>query len=298
MTECTQVPASEKKFWLTTSFFSSFFRLVIPASDSSEDEQVDQQKSGEVEIVGEVKPRHERTPVIVDLSSDEVMKEAKIDSKADVMIEISSDEDEKQSSDEEIVEKRRQQMLEEIAEKAKKAKQDRYNERRYKSFIHDFKNRKKKVIDEYEADETWRAENHEELHEQPQNSEDEFQTKGKGKGKNSKNQKKKSKKRKKCSSSSDEEQPLQQHRDKKRKKSKKRKKTKETTENETKWKVTVSNSSSNQQQRRSPSLETEDLRLLLSRKRPLQRLDFSTEDTDTDEQPLKKVKSVVCIPPN
>ena len=87
---------------ISSSAGGSLQRLVIPSSDSSSDSDANDAKrrgsegnNDDIEVVGFVKPRHERTPVIINLSSEDEAQPLKSEampssSKENEMIEISS----------------------------------------------------------------------------------------------------------------------------------------------------------------------------------------------------------------
>lgn len=176
-------------------------RLVIPASDSSDDSSSDEKRrknnetSNFVEIVDVVKPRHERTPEIIDLSSEVEAgsddqtktknKKAANNTKIEA-IEISSDSEDLQVNNAEStasahnsdnVQKKQAavQLEDEVAARAEFKRileSDRFTKRRILSYLQDFQPKKKpkpsfrdfknkKAKDEDAADKTWEMEDNE-----------------------------------------------------------------------------------------------------------------------------------------
>ena len=177
-------------------------RLVIPASDSSDDSSSDEKRrknnetSNFVEIVDVVKPRHERTPEIIDLSSEVEAgsddqtktknKKAAANNAKIEAIEISSDSEDLQVNNAESTAsahnsdnvKKKQadaQLEDEIAARAEFKRileSDRFTKRRILSYLQDFQPKKKpkpsfrdfknkKAKDEEAADKTWQMEDNE-----------------------------------------------------------------------------------------------------------------------------------------
>ena len=174
-------------------------RLVIPASDSSDDSSSDEKRrknnetSNFVEIVDVVKPRHERTPEIIDLSSeveagsdDQATKNKKAAKNAKIeAIEISSDSEDLQVNNAEstasahnsdnVQKQAAIQLEDEIAARAEFKRileSERFTKRRILSYLQDFQPKKKpkpsfrdfkkkKAKDEDAADKTWQMEDHE-----------------------------------------------------------------------------------------------------------------------------------------
>jgi hypothetical protein len=172
-------------------------RLVIPdSSDDSSDEKSrkNNKTSNFVEIVDVVKPRHERTPEIIDLSSeveagsdDQTTKNKKAANNTKIeAIEISSDSEDLQVNNAEStasahnsdnVQKKQAtvQLEDEIAARAEFKRileSDRFTKRRILSYLQDFQPKKKpkpsfrdfknrKAKDEEAADKTWQMEDNE-----------------------------------------------------------------------------------------------------------------------------------------
>ena len=176
-------------------------RLVIPASDSSDDSSSDQKRrknnetSNFVEIVDVVKPRHERTPEIIDLSSeveagsdDQTTKNKRAANNTKIeAIEISSDSEDLQVDNAEstapahnidnVQKQAAVQLEDEIAARAEFKRileSERFTKRRILSYLQDFqpkkkpkpsfrdfKNKKAKDEDEDAADKTWQMEDNE-----------------------------------------------------------------------------------------------------------------------------------------
>ena len=177
-------------------------RLVIPASDSSDDSNDEKRRknnktSNFVEIVDVVKPRHERTPEVIDLSSEveagsddqaTKSKRAAINSKIEA-IEISSDSEDLQVNNADSTASAHNEMLfcqqkqkqavvqleDEVAARAEFKRileSERYTKRRILSYLQDFQPKKKpkpsfrdfknnKAKDEDAADKTWQMEDNE-----------------------------------------------------------------------------------------------------------------------------------------
>ena len=144
-------------------------RLVIPASDSSDDSSVETNRKNKsqddfVEIVDVVKPRHERTPEIIDLSSEvdatgsgEHSHKGKAKKHSIEAIEISSDSGAEvknntnapaadsiasQSSDNEHKQAARRQLEDEIAARAEFKRileSERFTKRRILAYLQDYK---------------------------------------------------------------------------------------------------------------------------------------------------------------
>ena len=115
----------------STGISSNLTRLVIPASDSDISDSND--KVDDVEVVGVVKPRHERTPEIIDVSSEnEGTKTQQPTKAANEMIEISSDSDENEPKNEYLT--YAQKLLE----------KERFLQRRILSYYEDFQKREKR----------------------------------------------------------------------------------------------------------------------------------------------------------
>jgi len=174
-------------------------RLVIPASDSSDDSSSDQKRrknnetSNFVEIVDVVKPRHERTPEIIDLSSeveagsdDQTTKNKRAANNTKIeAIEISSDSEDLQVDNAEstapahnsdnVQKQAAVQLEDEIAARAEFKRileSERFTKRRILSYLQDFQPKKKpkpsfrdfknkKAKDEDAADKTWEIEDNE-----------------------------------------------------------------------------------------------------------------------------------------